>query len=244
MRIIFITLRHVNRIEHERRRVMSGTTVRMLAFTDFHGDNEAFERAKQLIRGDKWNCVVVAGDITNYDLELAERHLKELAEPGAPVFFVPGNMDNPDLSAWSGTDLVHPLHGKSARLGTVTLIGLGGSPPGPFSTPFQIREERAAQLLSQALGEVERGTLVLVSHCPPKDTKLDVVPSGEHVGSKAVRSFVEKAKPALVISGHVHEARGVDSIGETTLVNTGPAHRRNYADIALENKAIVKLGLF
>jgi len=244
MRIIFITLRHVNRIEHERGRVTNGTTLRILAFTDFHGDNEAFERAKQLIRSDKWNCVVVAGDIANYDLELAERHLKELAGPGVPLFFVPGNMDNPGLSAWSGTDLVRPLHGKSARLGTATLIGLGGSPPGLFSTPFQIPEERAAQLLSQALSGFEKGTLVLVSHCPPKDTKLDIVPSGEHVGSMAVRSFVEKAKPALVISGHVHEARGIDSISETTLVNTGPAHRHNYADITLENKAIVKLGLF
>ena len=223
---------------------MNGTTVRILAFTDFHGDNEAFERAKQLIRSDKRDCVVVAGDIANYDLELAERHLKELAEHGIPLFFVPGNMDNPDLSAWSGTDLVCPLHGKSARLGAVTLIGLGGSPPGPFSTPFQIPEDRAAQLLSQASSGVEKGRLVLVSHCPPKNTQLDVVPSGEHAGSMAVRSFVEKAKPALVISGHVHEARGIDSIGGTTLVNTGPACRGNYADITVENRAIVRLERF
>ena len=223
---------------------MSGTTVRMLALTDFHGDNEAFERAKQLIRSDTWNCVVVAGDIANYDLELAERHLKELAEPGVPLFFVPGNMDNPDLSAWSGTDLVRPLHGKSARLGTVTFVGLGGSPPGPFSTPFQIPEDRAAQLLSQALSGFDKGALVLVSHCPPENTKLDVVPSGEHAGSVAVRSFIEKAKPALVISGHVHEARGIDSIGGTTLVNTGPARLGNYADITLENRVIVRLGRF
>jgi Icc-related predicted phosphoesterase len=222
---------------------MSGATVRILAFTDFHGDNEAFEGAKQLIRSGKWNCVAVAGDIANYDLELAERRLKELAELGAPVFFVPGNMDNPELASWSGTDLVRPIHGKSARIGTVTLIGLGGSPPGPFSTPFEVPEEEATQLLNQALTGLE-GRLVLVSHCPPKNTKLDIVPSGEHAGSVAVRRFVEEIQPTLVISGHVHEARGIDSIGRTILVNTGPARRGNYADIALEKRAVVRLGLF
>jgi Icc-related predicted phosphoesterase len=251
MRFVFITLRHVNHIEHENRsRMHAGaeshdrTTVRILAFTDFHGDNEAFERAKQLIRGDKWNCVAVAGDITNYDLELAKRRLKELAEPGVPIFFVPGNMDSPELSSWSGRDLVRPLHGRSAKLGAVTLIGLGGSPPGPFSTPFEVPEERAAELMNQALTGLEKGTLVLVSHCPPKNTKLDVVPSGEHAGSMAVRRFVEKIQPALVISGHVHEARGIDAIGGTTLVNTGPASRGLYAGISLENKVLVRLGIF
>lgn len=224
--------------------MVAGTGVRMVAFTDFHGNNQAFERAKELIRNGKWDCVVVAGDIANYDFELAKRRLMELAERRILLFFVPGNMDSPELSSWPGTDSVRPLHGKSVRVGSVTLIGLGGSPPGPFSTPFEVPEERAAQLINQALADFEKGTLVLVSHCPPKNTKLDIVPSGEHAGSMAVRSFVEKFKPALVISGHVHEARGTDSIGETMLVNTGPAHRGNYAEIKLEGKASVRLGQF
>jgi Icc-related predicted phosphoesterase len=86
--------------------------------------------------------------------------------------------------------------------------------------------------------------LVLVSHSPPKNTRLDMVWSGEHVGSIAVRNFIEKFKPALVISGHVHEARGIDSVGETTLVNTGPALAGNYAEIRLEDKVTVSLGNF
>jgi hypothetical protein len=223
---------------------MSGTALRMLGFTDFHGNNEAFEGAKQLIRNDKWHCVLVAGDIANYDDELAKRRLTELAEPGIPLFFVPGNMDGPELSSWPGTDLVRPLHGKSARVGGVTLVGLGGSPPGPFSTPFEVPEERAAQLMNRALAGFEKGSLVLVSHCPPKNTKLDVVPSGEHAGSMAVRNFIEKFKPAVVVSGHVHEARGIDSIGETALVNTGPARRGNYAEITLEGRVSVRLRNF
>jgi hypothetical protein len=223
---------------------MVGTGVRMLAFTDFHGSDEAFARAKELIRNEKWDCVVVAGDITNYDVELAKRRLTKLAEATVPVFFVPGNMDGPGLSSWPGTDSVGPLHGKSARVDGVFLVGLGGSPPGPFSTPFQIPEERATQLMNQAMAGFEKGSLVLVSHCPPKNTKLDVVPSGEHAGSVAVRDFIEKFKPALVVSGHVHEAKGIDSIGETILVNTGPAQRGNYAEITLQGRVSVRLQNF
>jgi hypothetical protein len=223
---------------------MDGTKMRMIAFTDFHSNNEAFARAKELIRNEKWHCVVVAGDITNYDGELAKRRLKELAEVTVPLFFVPGNMDSPDLSSWLGTNSVRPLHGKSARVDGVFLVGLGGSPPGPFSTPFEIPEDKAAQLVNQAMVGFDMGTLVLVSHCPPKNTKLDVVPSGEHAGSMAVRNFVEEFKPILVVSGHVHEARGIDSIGETTLVNTGPAHRGNYAEITVQGRVSVRLRNF
>ena len=218
--------------------------MRMIAFTDFHGDAEAYERARQLIHSGKWSCVVVAGDIVNYNSELAKARLAELAQNGVPLFFVPGNMDNPELSQWPGANSVRALHGRSATVEGIVLVGLGGSPPGPFSTPFEVPEENAARMLNQASAGFDKGRLVLVSHCPPKNTKLDLVPIGGHAGSMAVRGFVEKFKPALVVSGHVHEAKGVDSIGETTLVNTGPAKDGNYADITLEENVSVRLGNF
>ena len=226
--------------------VNGGMAMRMLAFTDFHGDSEAFGKAERLIRNEEWNCVIVAGDIANYDGELAKQRLTQLPEEGVPVLFVPGNMDSPELASWPGTKSVRPLHGSSVMIGGILFVGLGGSPLGPFSTPFQLSDDRAAKLLNQAVAGFQKGALVLVSHCPPKNTKLDIVPSGEHAGSIAVRNFVEKLKPTLVISGHMHEARGVDSIGETTLVNIGPAVWGNFADMTLENtgKASVRLGNF
>jgi hypothetical protein len=215
--------------------VTGASVMRILAFTDFHDSDEAFWNAERLVRNDNWSCVIVAGDIANYDDEIAKQRLTQLGDAGVPLLFVPGNMDDPELAFWPGTKSVHPLHGKSKIIQGVFFIGLGGSPRGSFSTPFQLPEERAMQLMNQALAGFTDDILVLVSHCPPKNTKLDVVPSGEHAGSMAVRSFVEKMKPVLVISGHVHEAIGIDSIGETTLVNTGPARSGNYAEITLED---------
>jgi Icc-related predicted phosphoesterase len=218
--------------------------LKVICFTDFHGNTDAFRNAVRLIRDGKWDCVIVAGDIVNHDLDLAKRRLTELAEAGGPLFYVPGNMDSPELSSWSGTSSAHPLHGKTAVVDGAFLVGLGGSPPGPFHTPFEVRDEEATQLLSQAMAGFGEGALVLVSHCPPKNTKLDAVHFGGHAGSTPVRNFVEKFKPALVISGHIHEAKGIDSIGETTLVNAGPAQRGNYAEITLNHRASVKLGNF
>jgi len=223
---------------------MGETSLKVLAFTDFHGDNDAFARARQLLRKGKWDGVLVAGDIVNHDPELAKRRLTELAEVAEPLFFVPGNMDNPELASWPGTSSVRALHGKSATIGPVFLVGLGGSPPGPFHTPFEIRDEEATRVMGKGMVGFSKGRLVLVSHCPPKNTKLDIVPSGEHAGSIPVRNFIEKFKPALVISGHIHEAKGIDSIEETTLINIGPAQRGNYAEVTLNNRATVTIRNF
>jgi hypothetical protein len=166
-----------------------------------------------------------------------------MTETGVPLFFVPGNMDSPELASWAGTGSVRPLHGRWAIVGAVFLIGLGGSPSGPFRTPFEVRDEKATMLLGEAVASFSVGTLVLVSHCPPMNTRLDIVPSGEHAGSMAVRCFIEKFKPALVISGHIHEAKGIDSMGGTTLINPGPA-RGNYAEITLNSNVSVRVANF
>ena len=43
---------------------------------------------------------------------------------------------------------------------------------------------------------------------------------GTHVGSKSARKLVQQLKPALVLSGHIHEAEGQkDKIGKTLLIN-------------------------
>ena len=214
--------------------------VNILAFTDFHGDRNACSRAKQQIAADEPDLVIVAGDVTNYDVNRAKQFLSELGNTGLPVYFVPGNMDSIELGTWSGNEMVHSIHGRCDYLQDIALIGLGGSPHGPFSTPFEYSENKAAELLDKAMKTYHGGKLILVSHCPPKDTKIDRVLSGAHVGSGAVRRFVEKTQPLLVVSGHIHEAQGTDAIGSSTLVNTGPAQRGDYAKITLKEEVMVE----
>jgi Icc-related predicted phosphoesterase len=42
-----------------------------------------------------------------------------------------------------------------------------------------------------------------------------------HVGSEAVRAFIEAHQPSLCLCGHIHEARATDAIGATRVINPG-----------------------
>ena len=218
--------------------------MRILAFTDFHSNLEAFQRARQTIANDKPDIVVVAGDIADHDEQKAKLCLNDLAEAGSAVYFVAGNMDSVGLLSWLGSGNVHGLHGRSEYCDTYCLLGLGGSPHGAFSTPIEYDEEAAATTLEEALENYHGGNIILVTHCPPKDTKLDRVVIGQHIGSLSVRKFIENKQPILVVSGHVHEARGVDKIGSTVLVNPGPTRSGNYASVDIEKDIIVNFGKF
>ena len=216
----------------------------ILAFADFHGNQDAHRRANEVIAKERPHLVLIVGDIFNRDSNEAKAYLTEFARAGTPVHFVPGNMDGTELSNWDGVENVHQLHGRCVHAEGVALMGLGGSPHGPFKTVFEYSEKEGAELLEQASKEYHGGKLILLSHCPPKDTKLGIVSSGDHAGSAAVRSFVEKTRPVLVVSGHVHESQGIDMIGSTTIVNVGPAQNHNYAHVTLDDEVKVRLAKF
>ena len=67
---------------------------------------------------------------------------------------------------------------------------------------------------------------VYVFHAPPHNTPLDVIGNNIHVGSFAVRSFIERNKPKLTLHGHIHETvdmtgKFMDVIGESVLISAG-----------------------
>jgi Icc-related predicted phosphoesterase len=72
---------------------------------------------------------------------------------------------------------------------------------------------------------------IYVCHTPPANTALDQMPRGRHVGSKALRAFVERHAPPLTLHGHIHEApqlsgRYAIQLGSTWSVNPGHDPRR------------------
>jgi len=198
-------------------------------------------RASHLVMDENPDVVVVAGDLANRDLQAAEHIVRELSKMAPRVFFVPGNMDNPVLADWTGTDRITCLHGKKVIHDGVSFIGLGGAVTGPCWDPFEYDEAEAGRILGNAIGSGSPYPLVLVSHCPPKGTKLDLAFGHWHVGSKVVREFIEEREPVLVICGHIHEAQGIDEIGRTLIVNVGAVAHGHYASISLEKQVKIEL---
>jgi uncharacterized protein len=72
---------------------------------------------------------------------------------------------------------------------------------------------------------------IYVCHTPPFNTPLDTMPRGRHVGSKALRAFIEQHAPPLTLHGHIHESpelsgRYAAQLGATWSINPGHDPRR------------------
>jgi Icc-related predicted phosphoesterase len=92
----------------------------------------------------------------------------------------------------------------------------------PFGTPFEPEEEELEAGLRRAYEKIKNTKMkVQITHVPPYNTKLDIITSGAHVGSHVVRKLIEELKPNVAICAHIHEARGVDFIGDTKIINAG-----------------------
>lgn len=114
---------------------------------------------------------------------------------------------------------------------------------------FELIEDFAAYLdsLPTLQEELERlpashpARTVAVIHCPPCQTRCDVLFDGRHIGSRAVRGWIEQRQPLLALHGHIHESPKVsgafcDRIGATIVVNPGCDYTRPHlVFIDLEN---------
>jgi Icc-related predicted phosphoesterase len=101
-------------------------------------------------------------------------------------------------------------------------------------------EEKQMQLWLADMMEPARESrhLIFMTHTPPFQTNVDKVSSGVSVGSPAVRKFIEDVQPELCITGHIHEARSVDFIGRTKVINPGNFGAGGYVKIVFDGEKL------
>lgn len=191
---------------------------RVLAFSDIHLSRRA--AADICAAAGEADLVVGAGDFCTQRRGLADA-MAMLAAVLPKAVLVSGNAESADeLRAAAGPATV--LHGQAAERAGLRLFGLGYAVP---RTPFgawscDLDEAEAAALLDRmAPGE---GPDILVVHSPPKGV-ADRTSAGASVGSTAIRAAVERARPRLVLCGHVHDSWGASgTIGDSRVHNLGP----------------------
>lgn len=208
-----------------------------IAFGDVHNQTGRLAGITDLKDADG---IILTGDLTFNGGRAAALKALEAVEAYKRVLAAQiGNMDKPEV-----TDLLRErgvnLHGQAVRLRPeVAAIGVGGSNRTPFNTPSEFTEEEIAALLRRGLeaaGDYER--LILVAHAPPLNTACDRLAHGSHAGSRAVREFIEAVQPDLCLCGHIHEARGMDMIGNTPVINPGAFAQGGYVKITLEDGSL------
>ncbi|RJS84640.1 hypothetical protein CW702_02165 [Candidatus Bathyarchaeota archaeon] len=216
--------------------------INVLALTDLHGRLGAAQELAYKAEEENVDVIIICGDITHFGTSQdAKTILSQFTPLRKPVLFVPGNCDPPSLVAVE-VDGAECVHGSCRTFSGVAFIGVGGSPKTPFHTPFELEEHVILELLEKGLEEApEENKLFIISHSPPKDTSVDLTWFKVHGGSVSVRKFVEERKPSILVCGHIHEARGKERIGETTVVNPGPAKDGYYAIINIDEDINVNL---
>jgi Icc-related predicted phosphoesterase len=206
--------------------------MRILFLTDLHGRRVAKDELGRLTE----NCdlLLVGGDMTNFgDTAAAARVLEPWRSLSLPFFAVAGNVDQPEVAAWLEKENLS-LQGAGVVVDQVGIVGSGGSNPTPLNTPLEYSEEELSQQLRQGWDRIEKAPRrIVMSHTPPQGTAVDRIASGLHVGSTAVRSFLEERQPDLCLCGHIHEAAGVDMLGKTAIVNPGTFASGRYATVEI-----------
>jgi len=206
--------------------------MRIVALADIHGRSSIPAAVIDILS--TADLVIIAGDITNFGgYNDACQIISTIKTYNESIVAVPGNCDRLTVNKFLDDTSVS-LHERTKYIDTVMLYGIGGCATTPFHTPQEYPDKEIAAMLNRIEYHAKAKWHVLVTHCPPAHTRIDRTFLGLHVGSNAVRSFIETSGPDLVICGHIHEARGSDRLINTVCINPG-TFPKHYAIITLND---------
>lgn len=191
--------------------------MKLLAFSDVHADFTVVKKLVSRAQQPDITLLACAGDFTVFGSFMAEM-LGKFDAIGKPVMLIPGNHEEPArlLRELKEHKNMVCLHERLVRWNGITFLGWGTDGFSRHSDAFRSVARSWRRHLTN-----EDDTIILVTHAPPYKTKLDAL-NGGFVGNADIRREIERIKPRLAISGHIHENAGKqDRIGSTIIINPG-----------------------
>lgn len=212
----------------------------ILTLADIHSELSIVDKILSSLKKEP-DLVVCQGNMTDMfkispdfsQLDMAEIIIQKFFTLKKPILCVPGNHDPYDILGLFNEYNIN-IHGKYQKISNYNFIGFGGAST-PFNTLFEPTEEETKESLERL---PSTQPLILITHNPPKNTKLDKIASGEHVGSLSIHNFIISKKPILNLTAHIHEAAGEDMLGQTKLFNPGPVVEGKYGIVTIEKNTI------
>lgn len=203
--------------------------MRIYAASDLHGKKRYFDLLQDGIRQNRADAVVLAGDILNYRRRPDLLWLLETLP--LPVFIVRGNSDPGSLERWAAQSRnVRSLHLSGVTFDGVDLVGVSGTIPIPFHSRAGWQESQSLRHLAPMV----HSRTIVVAHPPPRGCR-DRVMGHFHAGSRGLSRLINDRSPAVMICGHIHEAAGVDRLGDTLVVNCALGPNRYGAMVVLKD---------
>lgn len=211
--------------------------MKIISFGDIHEDFSNLIPLKNEL--ESADLVIVTGDLTNFNgRKEAEKVIEEIMKYNENILALLGNLDQHEVNDYL-TEKGINLHRNGFIRDDIGIFGVGGSNPTPFNTPTEFSEDEIETFLLDGIDKVRHAKFkIMVPHMPPKDTKIDIISAGAHVGSQSVRDFILKHKPDISLSGHIHEARGSDKIGKTVVFNAGMFREGGYVIITKTSEGL------
>jgi len=202
--------------------------MRILAFTDIHGGSDAYyvsptetisrlNKFKKGLKEKNIDLIVCTGDFTLFG-DYVEVLVKKIADLGVDVILIHGNHeDETDIKILTKRyENIHFIHKKKKKVGDYFFIGYGGG-------GFSVKDSEFTKTMKNLTKHLKKtDKIILLTHGPAYNTKLDAMPGIGHVGNKDYRKFIETHNVILNLSGHIHEGFGKeDKIKKARIINPG-----------------------
>lgn len=185
--------------------------LRILAAADFHDNKKAIEGIAKKAVKEKVDLVVLAGDIHSYH-DGDESIIEPLLKTKKKLLFIPGNCET-HAEHERFKKSMKSIHGYYVTYNGVGIAGIG-------SPDWTLDHDKSDFLMiKKQFDKMKPKKKILVSHLHAAGTLAEF--SGIP-GDDFIRKAVDEFKPDLLISGHIHEAEGIeDKIGNTHVVQVG-----------------------
>lgn len=211
--------------------------MRIIAFSDYRVQsidaladfiqNQDFVPDLILYAGDDINRFVEVDEHLNAVLTNRFEILAKLAKHG--ICAVIGNDDVGAIRKYISGEKVYDVHKAPLMVEDYAIIGIEGAifdpdEPGVNEIGFTLYPEtQVQQHLEMLKKKAGSRKMIILSHTPPRGLLDFAMRFGQrHIGSKALRRFIEKNnhRISLAVCGHVHLQGGRDiRLGKTTVVN-------------------------
>lgn len=195
---------------------MTEKKLKILAASDMHGDSRQVKRLADMAEKKNVDLVVLAGDITQFDIDTTNM-IGPFLGKGKKVLFVPGNHDSPATTEFlSEKYKITNLQFYSFRHEGVGFFGCGGANIGPH----ELSESEMMQYLKKGFASVrDAEKKIMITHLHPAGTKIERM---SFEGGASVRKAIEEFQPDVHICGHIHEAEGMEErVGKTRVFCVG-----------------------